>query len=256
VYLSIVLPTFNTGEGLADVIAQVIEHCRARGFCFEVLVVDDGSGPETRAVLAAARRDHPELRVLRNRRNRGKGHAIRRAYAECAGTHVVFTDADLPYGLDSLDEALARLEEGADLVIGSRVLPASRARMSPQHFPYIFLRHLLGRGMLRVVNLIFQLHVSDTQCGFKACHRSVARYLASRLTIDRFAFDVELILAARKAGHRIVEIPVDLNYTGRMTTVRILHDAPSVLRDLCQVKLGEWQGHYEPREAGLQYNVE
>jgi len=256
VQLSIVIPAFNTGISLAEAIAEVVAHCRARGLRFEVLVVDDGSGPATRAVLAAARLDHPELRVLRNERNRGKGYSIRRAYAECAGTHVVFTDADLPYGLDSLDEAMACLEEGADLVIGSRVLPGSNVRMNVRHFRYIFLRHLLGRGMLRLVNLVFQLGVSDTQCGFKACRRSVARYLASRLTIDRFAFDVELILAARKAGHRIVEVPVHLNYTGRMTTVRVVHDAPFVLRDLCQVKLGEWQGRYEPRETGLQYHVE
>lgn len=254
--LSIVIPAFNTGESLAEVIAEVVAQCRARGLGFEVLVVDDGSGPETRAVLAEARRLHPELRVLRNETNRGKGYAIRRAYAECAGAYVVFTDADLPYGLGSLDQAMAYLEKGAGLVIGSRVLPGSDVRMSPQHFPYIFLRHLLGRGMLRLVKLLFDLRVTDTQCGFKACRRSTARYLASRLTIDRFAFDVELILAVRRAGQRIVEIPVHLDYAGRMTTVRVLRDAPWVLRDLCQVKLGEWQGRYEPREAGFQYNVE
>jgi len=62
-------------------------------------------------------------------------------------------------------------------------------RMSSQHFPYILARHLLGRAMLRVVNLMFGLDVPDTQCGFKACRLSVARYLASRLSIDRFAFD-------------------------------------------------------------------
>ena len=79
---------------------------------------------KTRAALVAAQRGHRELRVLRNERNRGKGYSIRRAYAECAGTHVVFTDADLPYGLDSLEAALAALEGGADLVIGSGCCPA------------------------------------------------------------------------------------------------------------------------------------
>ena len=110
--------------------------------------------------------------------------------------------------------------------------------------------------MLRVVNLMFGLDVSDTQCGFKACRLSVARYLASRLSIDRFAFDVELILAARRAGYHIAEIPVELNYAGRMTTVRVLRDAPSVLRDLCQIKVADWRGHYKPREADFQYHVE
>src|SRR6185295_14615334 len=117
VRLSIVIPAYNSGGGLADVVASVVSHCRARGMAFELLVVDDGSDEETRAALVAAQRGHPELRVLRNERNRGKGYSIRRAYAECAGTHVVFTDADLPYGLDSLEAALAALEGGSDLVI-------------------------------------------------------------------------------------------------------------------------------------------
>jgi dolichyl-phosphate beta-glucosyltransferase len=256
VRLSIVIPAYNSGGGLADVVASVVSHCRARGMVFELLVVDDGSDEETRAALVAAERGHRELRVLHNERNRGKGYSIRRAYAECVGTHVVFTDADLPYGLDSLEAALAALEGGADLVIGSRVLPGSMVRMSSQHFPYILARHLLGRAMLRAVNLMFGLDVSDTQCGFKACRLSVARYLASRLSIDRFAFDVELILAVRRAGYRIAEIPVELDYTGKMTTVRVLRDAPSVLRDLCQIKVADWRGHYEPREADFQYHVE
>jgi dolichyl-phosphate beta-glucosyltransferase len=256
VYLSIVIPVYNSGVRLADVVASVVSYCRAHGMFFELLVVDDGSDEETRATLATAQREHRELRVLRNEPNRGKGYSIRRAYAECAGTHVVFTDADLPYGLDSIEAALAMIDGGADLVIGSRVLPDSIVRMSSEHFPYIFARHLLGRTMLRAVNLIFGLAVSDTQCGFKVCRQAVARYLASRLTIDRFAFDVELIFAARKAGYQIVEIPVQLNYTGHMTTVRVLRDAPVVLRDLFRIKLADWWGHYEPGEAGVQYHVE
>jgi dolichyl-phosphate beta-glucosyltransferase len=256
VYLSIVIPVYNSGVRLADVVASVVSHCRAHGMPFELLVVDDGSDEETRATLATAQREHRELRVLRNEHNRGKGYSIRQAYAECAGTHVVFTDVDLPYGLDSIEPALAAIDGGADLVIGSRVLPGSTVRMSSQHFPYIFARHLLGRTMLRAVNLIFGLAVSDTQCGFKVCRQAVARYLATRLTIDRFAFDVELIFAARKAGYQIVEIPVQLNYTGRMTTVRVLRDAPVVLRDLFQIKLADWRGRYEPGEAGVQYHAE
>lgn len=256
VYLSIVIPVYNSGGRLADVIATIVSYCRAHRMLFELLVVDDGSDEETRATLATVQHEHRELRVLRNEYNRGKGYSIRRAYADCAGTHVVFTDADLPYGVDSIEVALAAIDGGADLVIGSRVLPGSIVRMSSQHFPYIFARHLLGRAMLRAVNLLFELAVSDTQCGFKVCRQSVARYLASRLSIDRFAFDVELIFAARKAGFQIVEIPVQLNYTGEMTTVRVLRDAPLVLRDLFHIKLADWRGRYEPGEATFRYHVE
>lgn len=85
----------------------------------------------------------------------------------------------------------------------------------------------------------------------------MARYLATRLSIDRFAFDVELIFAARKAGYRIVELPVQLNYTSEMTTVRVLRDTPLVLRDLFRIKLADWRDRYEPGEAaGFQYHVE
>ena len=249
VELSIVIPAYNSGASIAGVIARLADYCRGRGLVHELIVVDDGSGDETRMTLLAAQRQYPELRILRNEPNRGKGYSVRRAYAECAGANVVFTDADLPYGLGPIEAAVTALDAGADLAIGSRVLPESRFRMNARHFPYIFIRHLLGRTLVKTVNLMFRLNVSDTQCGIKACRRSAARYIASRLTIDRFVFDVELLHVARKAGYRIVEIPVELDYTGKVTTVRILRDALFVLFGLWKIKFADWRGRYEPGES-------
>ena len=90
----------NSGGRIVEVVANIVSHCRAHGMLFELLVVDDGSDDdeETRATFATAQRAHRELRGLRDEPNRGKGYSIRRAYAECAGTHVCSRTPICPTG--------------------------------------------------------------------------------------------------------------------------------------------------------------
>jgi glycosyltransferase involved in cell wall biosynthesis len=230
-------------DGVVD---ALVAHCRGLGSGFELILIDDGSTDGTPAALAACARKHPEVRVLSNDANRGKGYSVRRGLAAAQGANVVFTDADLPYGTAAISRVVDALVGEADVAIGSRVLPESRFRMHPRHFPYIFMRHLLGRVFLKIVNLLFGLEVTDTQCGIKACRRAAAHHIAERLTMDRFIFDVELLHVARRAGFRITEVPVELKYEGHMTAVRVLRNAVSVPRDLLRMKLADWRGQYVP----------
>jgi dolichyl-phosphate beta-glucosyltransferase len=243
--ISIVIPTYNSAGSIADVVSQVVRFFRTKSSIFELIVVDDGSSDETDARLKDIQAEYQELRVLRNVPNRGKGYSVRRGFQESRGEYVVFTDSDLPFGLESLLRAVEVLRQGTDVVIGSRVLPESRFVMNPRHFPYIFVRHLLGRTLLTIVNLAFGLRVSDTQCGLKGCRKHVAKHVADRLTIDRFVFDVELLYVARLGRFSISEIPVVLDYTGAVTTVRIMRNILSVLRDLMTIRARGLQGKYK-----------
>ena len=249
--ISIIIPTYNSAGTIADVVSQIARFFRTKSLSFELIVVDDGSSDETDARLKGIQSEYQELRVFRNVPNRGKGYSVRRGFQESRGEYVVFTDTDLPFGLESLPRAVEVLRQGTDVVIGSRVLPESRFVMNPRHFPYIFVRHLLGRTLLNIVNLVFGLQVSDTQCGLKGCRKHVAKYVADRLTIDRFVFDVELLYVAKLGGFRISEIPVVLDYTGAVTTVRIMRNVLSVLKDLLAIRVRGLKGKY--RLAGTDH---
>ncbi len=242
--ISIIIPTYKSADTIADVVSQIVRFFRTKSSSFELIVVDDGSSDETEARLKSIQPDYPELRVFCNVPNRGKGYSVRRGFQESRGEYVAFTDTDLPFGVESLWNVTEALRQGPDLVIGSRVLPESRFLMNPRHFPYIFMRHVLGRTLLNLVRFVFGLQVSDTQCGLKGCRKHVAKHVASRLTIDRFIFDVEFLYVARLAGFRVSEVPVVLEYTGVVTTVRIMRNVVSVLKDLLSIKVNGFQGKY------------
>ncbi len=242
--ISIIIPTYNSADTIADVVSQLVRYFRTKSSSFEIIVVDDGSGDDTDARLKAIQSEYPELRAFKNVPNRGKGFSVRRGFQESRGEYVAFTDTDLPFGVEALWMVIESLRQGAEVVIGSRVLPESRFLMNPRHFPYIFMRHVLGRTLLNLVRIAFGLQVSDTQCGLKGCRKHVAKHVASRLTIDRFIFDVEFLYVARLAGFRVSEVPVVLEYTGVVTTVRIMRNVLSVLKDLLSIKVNGFQGKY------------
>jgi len=244
VQLSIIIPVYNGASGIEGTVASLMRHCREKSYDYEVIVVDDGSIDGTDIKLKELKDTYSELCVLRNPGNRGKGYSVRRGFQQSHGEQVIYMDADLPYGVQAIDVLVGTLSNGADVVIGSRVLPDSRYHVHPRHFPYIFMRHILGRLLLFGVNRLFKLHVSDTQCGLKGCRRGAAAHLESKLTIDRFSFDIELLHLARQAGFVIAEIPVEYDYSGTMTTVRILRDCWSIGKDLLKIKLAEIQGKY------------
>lgn len=243
--ISIVIPTYNSAGTIADVVSQIVRFFRTKSLSFELIVVDDGSSDETDARLKDIQSEYQELQVFRNVPNRGKGYSVRRGFQESRGEYVVFTDTDLPFGLEAIQRVVEALRQGSDVVIGSRVLPDSRFRMNPRHFRYIFMRHLIGRTLLTTVNFLFGLEVSDTQCGLKGCRKIAAKHVAPRLTIDRFLFDVELICVVRRSGFRITEVPVELDYTGEATTVKVMHNIVAVLKDLLRIKLRDVQGKYQ-----------
>lgn len=243
--ISIIIPTYNSADTIADVVSQVVQFFRTKSASFELIVVDDGSSDDTDVRLKSIQSEYPELRVFKNIPNRGKGFSVRRGFQESRGEFVVFTDTDLPFGLEAIYRVVVALQQGSEVVIGSRVLPGSRFRMNPRHFPYIFMRHLIGRTLLNVVNVLLGLEVSDTQCGIKGCRKVAAKHVVTRLTIDRFLFDVELICVVRRSGFRITEMPVELDYMGEATTVKVMRSAVAVSKDLLRIKLRDIQGKYQ-----------
>jgi dolichyl-phosphate beta-glucosyltransferase len=227
--LSVVIPAYNEVRRLGATLDRIAGYLGERGIEHEILVVDDGSTDATAELVAA--HPAPGLRLLRQPENRGKGAALRAGVAETAGERVLLTDADLSTPIAELERLEPRLAAGADLVLGSRAAPGARIDL---HQP--FYRELMGKTFNRIVRLLGVRGISDTQCGFKLLSGTAARDLFPRLTVDGFAWDVELVWLARRRGWRVEEVGVSWADSAD-SRVHPVRDSAAMLRDVVRMRL-------------------
>jgi glycosyltransferase involved in cell wall biosynthesis len=197
--VSVVIPVFNEGSTVAEVVRRVLAGGRAE----EVLVVDDGSTDGTFAALSAL--EDPRLRILKHERNRGKGAALRTGFGAARGEVLVVQDADLEYDPADYAALLHPIEAGkADAVYGSRFLGGPHR--------VLFFWHYAGNRFLTLVsNVITNLNLTDMETGAKAFRAETLRKVTLRE--DRFGFEPEVTAKLARCGARIWETPV--SYAGR-----------------------------------------
>jgi glycosyltransferase involved in cell wall biosynthesis len=236
--LSVVIPAFDEAARIGSSVERILGFLESRPYASELIVVLDDGRPGAADAIASATHGRPDVAVLDNGRNRGKGYSVRRGVLASRGRYVLFADADLSLPIEGADRFVAVLEAGADLAIGSRALDQSRVLGERQR-----LRQSLGWMFNRVVQWTMLPGLRDTQCGFKAFRGEVARSLFSAQRIDRFGFDVEVLCIARQRGYRIVEVPVTCEYHAS-SSVRRLRDGLLMLRDLAEILWHDWRGRY------------
>jgi glycosyltransferase involved in cell wall biosynthesis len=204
--LSIVVPAFNEAERLGASLRAIVAYLSQRREENELIVVDDGSDDDTRAVAEQSLADSAAVatRVIRYEPNRGKGHAVRMGLMAAQANIVLFSDADLSTPITEAPKLVDPIFNGeCDLTFGSRALDRSLIGV---HQPWR--REQGGRVFNLIVRLATGLPFWDTQCGFKAFRMNVCRPLIEAARIDRFGFDVELIYLAHLAHLRLREVPV------------------------------------------------
>jgi len=203
----------------------------------EVIVVDDGSTDATAAIVEQWAQDYPFIRLIRNPHG-GKGAAVKTGVAEGRGEYLVISDTDLAVPIEEILKFLPPQLEGYDLAVASREAEGSQRIHEP------FYRHLMGRVYNLVVQLVAVPGIQDTQCGFKAFRRDVAREIFPFQTIEGWGFDVELLFVALRFGYKIAEVPVTWYY-GQESKISPIKDTFGMLRDLWQVRLNARRGLYE-----------
>ncbi|GAA2215057.1 glycosyltransferase [Nonomuraea monospora] len=202
--VEIVVPVYNEERALPGCIDVLRDHL-ARCFPFEwtITVVDNASTDRTPVVAAElADRHRGEVRLLRLER-KGRGLALRTAWARSQADVVVYMDVDLSTGLDALLPLTASLVNGhSDVAIGSRLARGARTLRGPR-------RELISRAYNALIRLTHGVGFTDAQCGFKAARTEVVRPLLEKIEDDGWFFDTELLLLAEHNGLRVAEVPVD-----------------------------------------------
>ena len=203
-YLSVIIPAYNEEKRLSKTLFDIDNYLKAQSYDYEIIVVSDGSKDRTAGLVREMQSKIPNLKLIDNKQNHGKGFVVRQGMTEAKGEYRLFTDADNSTSIDQTEKMLPYFKQGFDIVIGSRDIKGA-VLAEPQP--------LIRRFIGNVFNLMVQVLVGlwgiwDTQCGFKALSAKASQDILKKCRIDRWAFDPEILIIAKKSGYKIKEVPV------------------------------------------------
>ncbi|GGO89959.1 glycosyl transferase [Nocardioides phosphati] len=197
-----VIPVHNEEVALPAAVERLTTALRAFPWAWRITIADNASTDATPLVARQLARQYAGVSVL-TLPEKGRGRALKRAWADSAADVVAYMDVDLSTDLNALVPLVAPLLSGhSDLAIGSRLHRSSRVTRGPK-------RELVSRSYNVLLRGALRARFSDAQCGFKAVRRDVADALLPLVEDDAWFFDTELLVLAERTGLRIHELPVD-----------------------------------------------
>ncbi|HEY1303441.1 MAG TPA: dolichyl-phosphate beta-glucosyltransferase [Vicinamibacterales bacterium] len=197
-----VVPAFNEETRIASCIERLREHLPTVVPSWEIVVADDGSSDRTGNIVSTIAAADTRVRLL-SLPHKGKGSAVRQGLLEARGEWRFIADADLAMPPDNLARFFdCRDATGAALIIGSREAAGSRRVDEPRA------RHFIGRAFNWLVRIVAVPGITDTQCGFKLLSARAVEAICPQMSIDGFAFDVEMLALARRHGFEVREVGI------------------------------------------------
>jgi dolichyl-phosphate beta-glucosyltransferase len=235
---SIVIPAYNEHRRIGETLRRILDYLHQQNWRAEVVAVDDGSRDDTAQIIASFARENPEVRLVSNPGNQGKGYAVRNGMLNARGKYMLFTDADLSSPLSEAAKLFAALDAGADVAIGSRWLdPSLQVQRQPLK------RRIYSRTFNLYLRIFLGLTFHDTQCGFKAFTRRAAAAIFPTQQIMRWGFDPEILFIARKKGLKVAEVPVIWGHDER-STIHPLRDGLRMGVEVLKVMWNAIKGKY------------
>ncbi|KDQ19600.1 glycosyltransferase family 2 protein [Botryobasidium botryosum FD-172 SS1] len=259
VQLSVVVPAYNESTRLPPMLRTTLAHLASvrPARTYEVLIVDDGSSDSTSAVALTLASAHPkeDIRVVRLRRNRGKGAAVKHGFLHARGERILMVDADGASRFEDLEklwEEMDKIEkDGQGVVVGSRAhLVGTEAVVKRS-----LVRNILMHGFHFLLRTFGVGHIRDTQCGFKLFTRTTSQSLFPSLHITNWIFDVELLLLARMLRVPVAEVPVAWEEVAG-SKIRLLWDSLGMLTDLIVIRGNYALGRWRPVSVGAGKKVD
>lgn len=238
-HLSVIIPAYNEENRIKGTLEAVYNYFSRQNYSWEVIVVSDGSKDRTVEIVSEFISNKPEISLVANTKNNGKGYVVRQGMLQAQGDFRLFTDADNSTSIEQIEKFLPYVENKEyDIVIGSIEVPGAEIKENAQWY-----RRVLGKYskyLIRVVAGLWNIH--DTQRGFKLFSAASARNIFSRTKINRFGFDIEALALAKKMGYKIKELPVVWNNPGDSKVS--LKSYFGVLKDLFKIRYYLWFNIY------------
>ena len=236
---SIVIPAYNESPRITATLDKILAYLAAQRWQAEVVVVNDGSRDTTAEIVGRYAAAHPSVRLVENPGNRGKGYSVRNGMLHARGEFRLYSDADVSSPIQEARKLFDAIASGADVAVGSRWL---RSELQTERQP--FYRQLFGRVFNLFLRMVLGLSFKDTQCGFKAFNRASAEAVFPRQRIERWGFDPEILLLAKRFGFKAVEVPVEWAHDER-TKISYFRDGMRMVREVLQVRWNALTGKYD-----------
>ncbi len=233
--LSVVIPLFNEGSRI-DNIKLIYQFFKKTTFETEIIAVNDGSTDNTLKALKILQKKYG-FSILSYKKNRGKGFALKKGFLKALGKFILFTDIDLSVPLIEFEKFTAQLNLG-DILIATR--KDKKAKVLKRQSS---IRESMGKGYTYLSQMVLGLKISDFTCGFKLFTGKAGKDIFSKLTVDRWAFDSEVLFIAAKRGYKIKEIPITW-INDPKTKVKFPQDILNSLKDLLKIRLNQISGKY------------
>ena len=236
--LSIIIPAYNEARRLSQTIERLSDSLRSQSWDWELLIVDDGSSDETGKVAESEAAREPRVRVMREP-HRGKGGAVKAGLLAARGDFRFMCDADLSMPIQELGRFLPPELAGFDVAIASREGSDARRIGEPTY------RHAVGRIFNLAVQWLALPGINDSQCGFKMFTADAVTRIFPLVTVEGWAFDVEVIAIARAQGMRVVEVPIEWHYR-QESRLSLWRDGAAMFGELIRIRLRSARGLYRP----------
>jgi len=226
-FVSVVIPVYNDNAALVKAIPESLKALEAYGKTFELIIPEDASTDGTKETAAKWATNDARIIHLHSDVREGRGKALNRALAIAHGEIFCYYDVDLATSLEHLPELLSRIENGADVVTGSRLMKTSEITRSTN-------REIASRSYNFLVRKLLKSNLCDHQCGFKAYKTVALKKLILKIEAPHWFWDTESLILAEHEGLRVEEFPVHWTQ-GPGTTVR-MKDITSMGKDILKLR--------------------
>ena len=203
IHLSVIIPAYNEEKRIAATLLDIDKYLRQQNYDYEIIVVSDGSTDNTVSVVRNLKSQISNLKIIDNKENHGKGYVTKQGILEAKGEYRIYVDADNAISMDQIEKFWPYLKEGYDVVIGSIEVEGAKIE---EHAAWY--RRALGKWAKYLIRFLAIWEIHDTQRAFKLFPAKVAQAVFSRQTIERWGFDIEILVLAKKLGYKIKELPV------------------------------------------------
>ncbi len=205
VELSVIIPTFNEENNASTMLKNLTRKLNEINLKYEIILVNDGSKDNTLYVLKQLKNNYSNIKIISYDENKGKGYAVRSGVLESEGKIVMYIDGDLDISPDIIPGYIEQLKN-YDIIIGSK-------RVSNADVKDSISRKILSKAFSIIVKIGMNLKIKDTQVGLKMGDGKQMRRIFKILSINGFAFDVELLTVVTLLKLKIKEMPIELNLT-------------------------------------------